>query len=146
MAVQGYNNLVVGNANADPYYKNYQPKSYKGFSTVSPIAKNGSLYDLELIKQDLINAFHIKKGEKLENPTYGTIIWDMLFEPLTDQLKKIITNDVNSIINSDPRVKVVKSVITQVDKGIQLEFTLVYVPYNIQQSMQFTFDQKNGLI
>jgi phage baseplate assembly protein W len=146
MAVQGYNNLVIGNTSADPYHKNFQPKAYKGFSTISSASKNGSLYDLELIKQDLINHFHIKKGEKLENPTFGTIIWDMLFEPLTDQIKQLITNDVNDIINSDPRIKVLSSVITQVDKGIQLEFTLVYVPYNIQQSMQFTFDQDNGLI
>jgi phage baseplate assembly protein W len=146
MAVQGYNNLVVGKTNADPYHKNFQPKTYKGFSTISSASKNGALYDLELIKQDLINHFHIKKGEKLENPTFGTIIWDMLFEPLTDQLKQLITNDVNVIINSDPRIKVLSSVITQVDKGIQLEFTLLYIPYNIQQSMQFTFDQDNGLI
>ena len=145
MAVQGYNNLSVGNVNADPYHKGFQPRSYKGFSTVSPVAKNGALYDLELIKQDLINVFHIKKGEKLENHEFGTIIWDMLFEPLTEQIKQLITNDVNSIINSDPRIKVLKSVITQVDKGIQLEFTINYVTYNIQQTMQFTFDQKNGL-
>jgi phage baseplate assembly protein W len=146
MAIQGYNNLNIGKINADPYHKNFQPKAYRGFSTVNPNSKNAALYDLELIKQDLINAFHIKKGERLENPTFGTIIWDMLFEPLTDQIKQLITNDVNQIINSDPRIKVIRSVVTQVDKGIQLEFTLLYVPYNIQQSMQFTFDQNNGLI
>jgi phage baseplate assembly protein W len=145
MAIQGYNNISVG-AGKNTYQSTAQPKTYKGFSTINPLAKNGALYDLELIKQDLINHFHIKKGEKLENPTFGTIIWDMLYEPLTDQLKQLITNDVTGIINSDPRVKVISSIITQIDKGLQLEFTLVYLPYNIQQSMQFTFDRNNGLI
>ena len=121
-------------------------KTYKGFSTVSTAAESFALYDLQLIKQDILNHFHIRLGERLENPTFGTIIWDMLYEPLTDQVKQIITNDVNNIINNDPRVKVVSSIITQVDKGIQLEFTLTYLPYNIQQKMQFTFDQNNGLI
>jgi phage baseplate assembly protein W len=146
MAIQGYNNINVGKTQVEAYRKDLSPRTYKGFSTVSSSARNGSLFDLELIKQDLINHFHIKKGEKLENPTFGTIIWDMLYEPLTDQVKQIITNDVNNIINNDPRVKVVSSIITQVDNGIQLEFTLTYLPYNIQQKMQFTFDQNNGLI
>ena len=33
---------------------------------------------------------HIRKGEKLENPEFGTIIWDCLFEPLTEDLRETI--------------------------------------------------------
>jgi len=76
MSVQGYNNLQIGSGN-NP--KPFLPRTYKGFSTVSTNSVKGSLYDLALIKQDLINQFYIRKGEKLENPDFGTIIWDMLF-------------------------------------------------------------------
>jgi phage baseplate assembly protein W len=142
MAVQGYNNLQIGSGNNQ---KPFLPRSYKGFSTVNSSAINGSLYDLELIKQDLINQFHIKKGEKLENPEFGTIIWDMLFEPLTEQIKSLIVNDVTTIVNSDPRIKSIQTIVTRSNQGLQIELTLVYVPYNIQETMQFNFDRTNGI-
>jgi phage baseplate assembly protein W len=142
MSVQGYNNPQIGSNNTA---KAFLPRTYKGFSTVNTNSINGSLYDLALIKQDLINQFHIRKGEKLENPEFGTIIWDMLFEPLTEQVKSLIVNDVTVIVNSDPRIKSVQTIVTQVSQGLQIELTLIYVPYNIQETMQFMFDQKNGI-
>ena len=95
---------------------------------------------------DLINQFYIRKGEKLENPDFGTIIWDMLYEPLTEQVKSLIVNDVTTIVNSDPRIKSIQTIVTQVEQGLQIELTLMYVPYNIQETMQFKFDQANGIV
>jgi len=142
MAVQGYNNLQIGSGN-NP--KPFLPRTYKGFSTVNSNSIKNSLYDLELIKQDLINQFYIRKGEKLENPEFGTIIWDMLFEPLTEQIKTLIVNDVTTIVNSDPRIQSIQTIVTQVEYGLQIELTLLYLPYNIQESMQLMFDQANGM-
>lgn len=147
MATQGYNNITVGGTiNTNAAAKKFLPRTYKGFSTVSTETKNGSLYDLALIKQDLINHFHIRKGEKLENPEFGTIIWDMLFEPLTPQVKELIVNDVTTIINTDPRTQVSQTIVTQIDRGLQIEVTLLYVPYNIQETLQFGFDSRNMLV
>lgn len=143
MAIQGYNNLTIGTTTEAYRAKTFLPRSYKGFSTVSSDSNNGSLYDLALIKQDLINHFHIRKGEKLENPEFGTIIWDMLFEPLTPRIKEIIVNDVTAVINSDPRTRPVQVIVTQIEKGLQIEATLLYVPYNIQETLQFAFDSRN---
>jgi phage baseplate assembly protein W len=143
MAVQGYSTIAVGATNTVAPSQALSPRSYKGFSTVSTETINGSLYDFALIKQDLINHFHIRKGEKLENPEFGTIIWDMLFEPLTPQVKEIIVNDVTQIINNDPRTRSLQIVVTQIDKGLQVEATLMYVPYNIQETMQLSFDSRN---
>jgi hypothetical protein len=58
-------------------------KSYKGISTVNPNSKDFKLRNIDLIKQDIVNHFHIRLGEKLERPEFGTIVWDVLFEPLT---------------------------------------------------------------
>ena len=104
------------------------------------------MYDLALIKQDLINHFHIRQGEKLENPEFGTIIWDVLFEPLTENLKQAIQTDVTRIVNYDPRVQVESIVIDSFESGIRIECELFYIPYNISEKLQFTFDQNNGLI
>lgn len=142
MSIQGYENKQIGSNNT---LKPFLPRSYKGFSTVNSNAINGSLYDLALIKQDLINQFYIRKGEKLENPEFGTIIWDMLYEPLTEQVKSLIVNDVTVIVNSDPRIKSIQTIVTQVEQGLQVELTLMYIPYNIQETMQLTFDKANGI-
>lgn len=123
-----------------------QTKTYKGFSTVSPLSESYGLYDLQLIKQDILNHFHIRLGERLEQPDFGTVIWDVLFEPLTDQMKETITKDVETVINYDPRVKADQIIVTAYESGIQIECTLVYYPYNIQESLQFKFDQANGLM
>ena len=47
---------------------------YRGFSSVENAKEGFSLYDFELIKQDLINHFHIRQGEKISDPNFGTII------------------------------------------------------------------------
>jgi phage baseplate assembly protein W len=122
------------------------PKRYKGFSTVNTETENYNLYDFELIKQDLLNHFHTRQGERLMQPRFGTVIWDLLFEPLTEQIKDLILQNVNEIINYDPRVKAENVIVTSYGQGVQIQCTLIYVPYNLQQTLQLKFDQANGLL
>ena len=84
-----------------------ESRAYRGTSTVNADANNWTLYDIALIKQDIINHFHIRQGEKLSDPSFGTIIWDLLYEPLTDPLKDAIVKNVSKIINYDPRVQLI---------------------------------------
>lgn len=146
MSQQGYENIRIGPTLFENQKQGLGSRTYRGFSTVDSDARSPALFDLALIKQDLINHFHIRKGEKLENPEFGTIIWEMLYEPLTEQTKQMIVNDVSEVVNSDPRTKVVETIVTQKDQAIQIEITLLYLPYNIQESLQFSFDQRNGLL
>ena len=121
--------------------------AYRGISTVNPNSKEFKLYDLALIKQDIVNHFHIRLGEKLENPGFGTIIWDILYEPLTDALKDIIVQNVTEIISvHEPRVKVDRVIVDSYESGIQIECELTYLEYSISEKLRFTFDQNNGLI
>jgi phage baseplate assembly protein W len=125
---------------------NIVPKMYKGFSTINSSTENFGLFDTELVKQDLINHFHIRQGERLMNPTFGTIIWDLLYEPLTENLKDLITENVNEIINYDPRIRAEHVTVTSYETGIQIECVLTYLPYNIRETMQMRFDQSSGLL
>lgn len=131
---------------------NQQPQSppesraYRGISTVDEDATSWTLYDISLIKQDIINHFHIRQGEKLSDPTFGTIIWDVLFEPLTDRLRNLILQNVTTIINYDPRVDVNDVAVDSYDNGIQIEVTLTYLIYNISESMRISFDRDAGLL
>lgn len=123
-----------------------ESRAYRGVSTVNPDSKEWVLYDISLIKQDIINHFHIRQGEKLSDPEFGTIIWDVLFEPLTDTLKDAIVNNVSRIINYDPRVNVDNITVDSYESGIQIECTLTYLPYNISESMRLKFDENAGFL
>ena len=118
---------------------------YKGFS-YNETKNNFKLYDMELVKQDLLNHFYIRKGEKLENPNFGTIIWDMLFENFTPEVKKLITDDVEQIINYDPRIQVTTLTIDSTDMGIRIEAEIVYLPFNVSERMTFDFDKTNKIV
>jgi phage baseplate assembly protein W len=131
---------------AKPLVTENASQKYRGFSTVNTTSENFVLYDFELIKQDLLNHFHIRQGERLMQPRFGTIIWDLLFEPLTEQVKSLIVQNVNEILNHDPRIQAGNVLVTPYDTGLQIQCTLKYVPYNIQQSLQLKFDQANGLL
>jgi len=121
-------------------------RAYRGISTVNPENSSTVLYDLALIKQDLLNHFHIRQGEKLSDPEFGTIIWDALFEPLTDDMRNAIKDNVTEIVNYDPRVSVNNIVVDQYESGIQIEVSLVYLPYNISESLQLRFDENAGFL
>src|SRR6056300_232084 len=123
-----------------------ESRAYKGISTVDPNANGFNLYDIALIKQDIINHFHIRVGEKLENPGFGTIIWDVLFEPMTDALKNAIANNVTEIMNYDPRVQVDQVTVDTYESGILIECVLTYLPYNISESMRMKFDEDNSIL
>ena len=123
-----------------------ESRAYKGISTVNSDSNSFNLYDIALIKQDIINHFHIRVGEKLENPSFGTIIWDILFEPMTDALKNAIANNVTEVINYDPRVQVDQVTVDTYESGILIECTLTYLPYNISESMRMKFDEDNSIL
>lgn len=116
-------------------------RAYRGFSSVNENTENFALYDFELIKQDIINHFHIRQGEKLSDPTFGTIIWDILFEPFTNDVKTAIIDNVTKICNYDQRVRVEEILVDTYESGIEIACTLSYIPYNISEQMLFRFDQ-----
>jgi phage baseplate assembly protein W len=142
MANKLYNQKTIQKGAAFAIDQSFNQYTYKGFSTVGR-NKHYKVYDTALVKQDLINQFHIRKGEKLENPNYGTIIWDVLFEPMTQQLKDLISADVSTIINSDPRVAVNSLTVDATDQGIGISIEVTYLPFNVTDSMALTFNKQN---
>ena len=117
---------------------------FKGFSSRSE-ESNFRLYDFTLIKQDLVNRLSIRKGERVENPEFGTIIYDVLFEPFTEDLKQAILDDVTKNLNADPRLRASDITVSQFEQGIAIDCSLTYVPYNITEKLRFSFDDNAAL-
>ena len=118
--------------------------TFKGFSSRAD-KQNFKIYDFECAKQDLINRLSVRKGERVENPEFGTIIYDALFEPLTDTLKEAILDDVTDNLNADPRIATEDINIQEADKGITIQATIKYVPLDITEKLRFSFDE-NALL
>ena len=118
--------------------------TFKGFSSRAD-KKNFKLYDFECAKQDMINRLSIRKGERVENPEFGTIIYDAIFEPFTDALKDAIVEDITANLNADPRISTEEILVTEADKGIAIQATITYVPLNITEKLRFDFDENSLL-
>ena len=119
---------------------------YKGFSTINITDGNTTLYDFALVKQDIINHFNTKKGERLMNPEFGSSIWDLLMEPITDETRQALAADIESICNYDVRVVPTQLDITEYDNGYLLEITLTLKETDQSESIKIAFDQKLGLV
>jgi hypothetical protein len=115
---------------------------YKGFSTIDRY-KKFRITDIDLIKQDLTNHFNIRKGEKLMQPDFGTIIWSLLFEPMTDAVHQAIVEDVTQIVKYDPRTNLQNITINEYQNGIQIAIDLLYIPTDQITSLNLQFDSNS---
>jgi phage baseplate assembly protein W len=120
--------------------------TYKGFSTVNNTFGTVKLTDTDLIKRDLLNHFAIRKGEKLMNGNFGTSLRDLIMDPLTEQTKQVIVQEVNDVIDNDPRVVPENVLIDEFDKGILIEMTLRYQITNQVETLQIRFDRSDDTI
>jgi phage baseplate assembly protein W len=118
---------------------------YKGFSTKQyQHDKNFIMTDLELVKEDLINHIFTRKGERLRMAQFGTIIPDLIFEPLTEEIPIIIRNELGTVFNYDPRVILVDMVVIPLveEQAVIALVDLRYVELqeNDRMSLRIEFD------
>ena len=85
---------------------------YKGFSTKQyRHDKNFVMTDIELVKEDLLNHIFTRKGERVRMANFGTIIPDLVFEPLTDVIVGLVESELRRVFEYDPRVELVDMVV-----------------------------------
>jgi phage baseplate assembly protein W len=140
-----YKNIVITPPNLRNVTSQQVSQFYRGFSTIDTQSTSVKLFDQELIKQDILNQFNTRKGERLMNPEFGSIIWDLIYEPLTPSVKQQISTDIDRILESDPRVIPTAVNIVEQDYGFLLELTLTYKNLDVSDSMILSFDKRVGL-
>lgn len=118
--------------------------TYKGFSTVNNNFDSSKLTDTDLIKRDLLNHFAIRKGEKLMNGEFGTSLRDLIMDPLTDETKAIVIQEVNAVIENDPRVRSEGITLDEYENGLQIEMSVRYVIDNQVENLVIRFDRPDN--
>lgn len=114
---------------------------FKGFSTIG-LQNRWKLEDTELVKRDILNHFQTRRGERLNNPEFGSRIWEYTFEGMSDELREAISADVQSIIEAEPRVNLKDITIQQFQHGFQIEMDLYFINQDVSQAMYVQFNQE----
>jgi phage baseplate assembly protein W len=109
---------------------------YKGFS-FQRAGNTGSfvITDVDLVKTDLLNHIFTRKGERIGLPNFGTLIPDIVFEPLDEMTIDQVKDELLEVIRYDPRVKLI-DLITNPDydsNTLHIEIRLFYIELNITE-------------
>lgn len=99
-----------------------------GYSTVDKDFGSVTLEDVALAKRDLLNHFNTKKGERLGEPQFGSILPFLVFEPLDDDTIFAAEDDVRDVVNFDPRWKLLNVNVIVGEHSIECTLFLEYVP------------------
>jgi phage baseplate assembly protein W len=141
-----YKNIIVQPAQYSEQHRLQTSQFYKGFSTVDALQRNSKLYDFDVIKQDLMNHFNTRKGERLMKPEFGSIIWNILYDPFTEEIRRAVEADIKTIIEADPRISSPIINISEAEYGLLLEVTLTYTGTSQSETMRLAFDKDAGLL
>lgn len=90
-----------------------------GFSTINS-NKNFKLYDDDLIRQDLMNHFMTKKGERVLRPNFGCDIHKYVFQQDSEQTRSLILLAAKEVFEADPRVAIMSLKTTRIQNGIAI--------------------------
>jgi phage baseplate assembly protein W len=77
-------------------------------------------------------------------PTFGSIIWDYLFEPFTDGTVAEIVENTREIVENDPRVNLQDIKVQEYEHGIKIEIELFYLGIDAAGTFEVTFDRRNS--
>lgn len=117
---------------------------YRGFSTVANQGLDTRLFEENLVRQDLINHFQTRLGERVGRPGFGSIIHDLLFDLIDDRTEGLVIADAERILSEDPRVEPLDvSVSIEPDQQrIELDITVRLVEFNMSDQFTVVFEER----
>lgn len=113
--------------------------TFIGFNTINQY-KKFTLTEFDLIKRDLLNAFSIRQGELPGRPSYGTVMWDFLFENQIEELSNNIRREIMRVTSGDPRIVVDDIQIFPQQNGILIQLQIAVVPSTNAEILGIFFD------
>lgn len=119
---------------------------YKGFSTRQYESQGGSLeiYDIDAVSEDLLNEIFTAVGDRVHMPTYGTRIPLLTFEINDAEVYDIIKEDLQRVVDHDPRVTAnAIDVIPDPDKNQLIAIMkLNYIEFNVTRDLYITISSQ----
>jgi phage baseplate assembly protein W len=116
---------------------------FVGFNTVGQPNPPYNLNNIELIKRDLNNTFATPLGSRVMLPSFGTKIYEYLFDPFDEYTKNAIIEDAVRVVQTEPRVDLVSVDVFQEDQALNVVMTLLFKPESITDNLFVTFSLKD---
>jgi phage baseplate assembly protein W len=116
--------------------------TFIGFNTQGQY-KKFTLVDADLIKRDLLNAFNIRQGQLPGRPSYGTVLWDYVFESQVNETEQAIVAEIQRVAGGDPRLQVGEVNIFPQQNGLLLDVEIVLLPSTEAERLSIFFDQQS---
>jgi phage baseplate assembly protein W len=116
--------------------------TFIGFSTVDQY-KKFTLVDFALIKRDLLNYFNIPQGQLVGRPAVGTTMWNLIFEPQTEQTAALIVQEMQRIVGQDPRIYLSSAEVYPQVNGVLVELEIQTVQGQTAELLSVFFDQQS---
>ena len=76
-------------------------------------------------------------------PDFGTIIFDLLFEPFDEDVQEAVAEDARRIISQDPRLQLVRLETRELEHTLRLDIVLNYVPLDVVDVLSVEYDRQN---
>lgn len=102
--------------------------TFVGFSTYGRRTGTRVLEDKELAKRDLLNHFYTRRGERLGEPEFGSILPELVFEQFDQLVIDAADEDVRTIIGLDPRWQLIDYQIEAENHSLTITVQIRYVP------------------
>ena len=117
---------------------------YRGYSSVGlESGVDTSVNDIDIVKQDLLNEFNTRLGERVMRPDFGSIVHDLLFDLADPRTEALVFADADRIFRNDPRVEAQDiSVDVSIDTHeITVTATLRLVEFDMNDIFSVTFSE-----
>ena len=114
-------------------------KIYRGFSFAGWKKRNTfRLYDIDLVKRDLLNHIYTIKGEHRMMPNFGTRIPLLAFEQADKETLDIVDSDLREVFNYDPRVQLISMNVMNLpdNNAIIAVADLLYIEFNVRDVLR----------
>ena len=112
-----------------------------GFNTVDNIFPPYTLVDIDLVKRDILNEFGTRRGERVMQPEFGTIIFDLLMDPGDSITLSAIETDARRIVTNDPRVTLTELHVSDDESTVVIEIILTYTPEQMTETLYVTYNK-----
>lgn len=116
---------------------------FVGFNTVGQPSPPYSLTNIDIVKRDINNQFATPLGSRVMLPTFGTRIYELLFDPFDEYTKNAIIEDAMRVVQSDPRVQLVNVDVYQEDQALNVVMVLLFLPESVTENMFVSFSLKD---
>lgn len=116
---------------------------YRGFSSISGSSSTASrteVYDVSLVKQDILNHFNVRYREIPGRPGFGCAIYNLLADPFDDITEASIREEVERVVGYDPRVEIsgFDALVNKDGAEMQVFVSLLYKELGLEEVVTFS--------